>query len=176
MWFMVLNVFTEQRHLSLWSTSAIPGVQSRSTMNLSSYCCIKHYYYHRISQNMKCMHRLSFPEIDDWKKHPVQCSEAYLTAPPAPPLAKCSKIASKLSLKCSFTMFFSNLQHTYQHDCAVHVNPESAKFLKVTLKWSGWLSDSYCTSPTLHPPIPSHCAVIILFKSVPVNQLSWLAL
>ena len=30
------------------------------------------------------------------------------------------------------------------------------------------------TSPTLHP-IPSHCAVIILFKGVPVHQLSWLA-
>ena len=30
------------------------------------------------------------------------------------------------------------------------------------------------TTPTLHPPIPSHCAVITLFKSVPVHQLSWL--
>ena len=27
------------------------------------------------------------------------------------------------------------------------------------------------TLPTLHPPIPSHCAVIILFKSIPVHQL-----
>ena len=32
------------------------------------------------------------------------------------------------------------------------------------------------TSPTLHPPSPSHCTVIILFNSVPVHQLSWLAL
>ena len=52
--------------------------------------------------------------------------------------------------------------------------------------WSEWISDSHCslkplwsgmgeveparTSPTLHPH-PSHCAVIILFKSVPVHQL-----
>ena len=28
------------------------------------------------------------------------------------------------------------------------------------------------TSPPLHPPIPSHCAVITLFKSVSVHQLS----
>ena len=65
-------------------------------------------------------------------------------------------------------------------------------FWKFTKKWSGWISDSYCslkplwsgmgevvptrTSPTLHPPSPSHCAVIILFKSVTVHQLSWLAL
>ena len=33
---------------------------------------------------------------------------------------------------------------------------------------------SYHASPT--SPIPSHCAVIILFKSVPMHQLSWLAL
>ena len=55
-----------------------------------------------------------------------------------------------------------------------------------------FISDSYCslkplwsgmgevvparTLLTLHPPSPSHCAVIILFKSVPVHQLSWLAL
>ena len=32
------------------------------------------------------------------------------------------------------------------------------------------------TSPTLHPPIPSHCAEIILLKRVPMHQLSWLAL
>ena len=32
------------------------------------------------------------------------------------------------------------------------------------------------TSPTLLPPIPSHCAVIILFQSVAVHQLPWLAL
>ena len=32
------------------------------------------------------------------------------------------------------------------------------------------------TTPTLHPPYPAHCAVIIQFKSVPVHQLSWLAL
>ena len=53
-----------------------------------------------------------------------------------------------------------------------------------TQKWSAWISDSYCilkplwpgigevvpahTSPTLHPP--SHCAVIMLIKSVPVHQ------
>ena len=33
---------------------------------------------------------------------------------------------------------------------------------------------SYLADPT--SPIPSHCAVIILFKGVPVHQLSWLAL
>ena len=33
-----------------------------------------------------------------------------------------------------------------------------------------------CSSPTLHPPITSHCSVIILFRSVLVQQLSWLAL
>ena len=33
---------------------------------------------------------------------------------------------------------------------------------------------SYLADPT--SPIPSHCAVIILFKSVTVHQLSWLAL
>ena len=33
---------------------------------------------------------------------------------------------------------------------------------------------SYLADPT--SPIPSHCAAIILFKSVPVHQLSWLAL
>ena len=33
---------------------------------------------------------------------------------------------------------------------------------------------SHLADPT--SPIPSHCAVIILFKSVPVHQLSWLAL
>ena len=32
------------------------------------------------------------------------------------------------------------------------------------------------TSPTLLSPIPSHCAVITLFQSVTVHQLSWLAL
>ena len=32
------------------------------------------------------------------------------------------------------------------------------------------------TSPTLHPPIPSHCAVLIQFKSVTVHQLSRLVL
>ena len=33
---------------------------------------------------------------------------------------------------------------------------------------------SYLADPT--SPIPSHCAVIILFKSVAVHQLLWLAL
>ena len=32
------------------------------------------------------------------------------------------------------------------------------------------------TSPNPTSPIPSHCAVIFLFKSVLVHQLSWLAL
>ena len=59
-------------------------------------------------------------------------------------------------------------------------------------KWSGWISwqflqlkplvvghggssaGSYLANPT--SPIPSHCGVIVLFKSVPVHQLSWLAL
>ena len=38
----------------------------------------------------------------------------------------------------------------------------------------GSSAGSYLADPT--SPIPSHCAVIILFKSVPVHQLSWLAL
>ena len=58
--------------------------------------------------------------------------------------------------------------------------------------WSGWISDSYCSLKPLcsghggssagsYPadptsPIPSHCAVIILFQSVTVHQLSRLAL
>ena len=38
----------------------------------------------------------------------------------------------------------------------------------------GSSAGSYFADPT--SPIPSHCAVIILFKSVAVHQLSWLAL
>ena len=38
----------------------------------------------------------------------------------------------------------------------------------------GSSAGSYLADPT--SPITSHCAVIILFKSVPVHQLSWLAL
>ena len=38
----------------------------------------------------------------------------------------------------------------------------------------GSSAGSYLANPT--SPIPSHCAVIILFKSVPVHLLSWLAL
>ena len=39
----------------------------------------------------------------------------------------------------------------------------------------GCSAGSYLVNPT--SPIPSHCAVVIvLFKSVPVHQLSWLAL
>ena len=38
----------------------------------------------------------------------------------------------------------------------------------------GTSAGSYLADPT--SPIPSDCAVIILFKSVPVHQLSWLAL
>ena len=38
----------------------------------------------------------------------------------------------------------------------------------------GSSAGSYLADPT--SPIPSHCAVIILFKSVPVDQLSWQAL
>ena len=38
----------------------------------------------------------------------------------------------------------------------------------------GSSAGSYLADPT--SPIPSHCAVSILFKSVPVHQLSWLAL
>ena len=65
-------------------------------------------------------------------------------------------------------------------------------FWKFTNKWSRWISDSYCslkplwlgigevvlarTSPTLHPPSPPTVLLIILFKSVPVHQLSSLAL
>ena len=38
----------------------------------------------------------------------------------------------------------------------------------------GSSAGSYLADPT--SPIPSHCAVIILFQSVAVHQLSWLAL
>ena len=38
----------------------------------------------------------------------------------------------------------------------------------------GSSADSYLADPT--SPIPSHCAVIALFESVSVHQLSWLAL
>ena len=38
----------------------------------------------------------------------------------------------------------------------------------------GSSAGSYLADPT--SPIPSHCVVTILFKSVPVHQLSWLAL
>ena len=38
----------------------------------------------------------------------------------------------------------------------------------------GSSAGSYLANPT--SPIPSHYAVIILFKVVPVHQLSWLAL
>ena len=38
----------------------------------------------------------------------------------------------------------------------------------------GSSAGSYLANPT--SPIPSHCAVIILFKSVPWHQLSWLVL
>ena len=38
----------------------------------------------------------------------------------------------------------------------------------------GSSAGSYLADPT--SPIPSHCTVIILFQSVAVHQLSWLAL
>ena len=38
----------------------------------------------------------------------------------------------------------------------------------------GSSAGSYLADPT--SPIPSHCAVTTLFQSVPVHQLSWLAL
>ena len=38
----------------------------------------------------------------------------------------------------------------------------------------GRSAGSYLADPT--SPIPSHYAVVILFKSVPVHQLSWQAL
>ena len=38
----------------------------------------------------------------------------------------------------------------------------------------GSSAGSYLADPT--SPIPSHCAVIILFQSVAVHQLLWLAL
>ena len=42
------------------------------------------------------------------------------------------------------------------------------------VRHEGSSAGSYLADPT--SPIPSHCAVITLFKSVPVHQLSWLAL
>ena len=70
--------------------------------------------------------------------------------------------------------------------CFVHkrVNTYTAK----PVCWNGWISDSYCSLKPLcsgmgevvagsyladpTSPIPSHCAVIILFQSVAVHQLS----
>ena len=65
-------------------------------------------------------------------------------------------------------------------DVCVNFNPWTAGV-------SEWISDSYCSIKPLWSgmgevvagsyladptsPIPSHCAVIILFKSVPVHQL-----
>ena len=47
--------------------------------------------------------------------------------------------------------------------------------LKTLMLGHGGSSDgSYLADPT--SPIPSHCTVIILFQSVAVHQLSWLAL
>ena len=41
----------------------------------------------------------------------------------------------------------------------------------------GSSASSYLANPTSPPTHPTpHCAVIILFKTVPVHQLSWLAL
>ena len=47
-------------------------------------------------------------------------------------------------------------------------------YVTVMVRHGGSSAGSYLTDPT--SPISSHCAVIILFKSVPVHQLSWLAL
>ena len=74
-----------------------------------------------------------------------------------------------------------------------HFNSYSAEFLKkknlevewvdlwlllylkpLTVGHGGSTSSSYLANPT--SPIPSHRAVIILFKNGPVHQLSWLAL
>ena len=62
-------------------------------------------------------------------------------------------------------------------------------FWQFTLKWSGWMSDHYCSLKSLQSgnggssadlyvanpksPMPSHYAIIILFQSVPVDQLLW---
>ena len=58
----------------------------------------------------------------------------------------------------------------------IHVEMEWVDLLTVTVAWNlyGRAWGKYLAAPT--SPIPSHCAVIILFKSVPVHQLSWLAL
>ena len=76
--------------------------------------------------------------------------------------------------------------------CTADTNSWSAKFLKIHLEmvwvdlWQllqlktlmvrhgGSSAGSYLADPT--SPIPSHGAVIVLFKSVPVHQLLWLAL
>ena len=67
---------------------------------------------------------------------------------------------------------------------------KSATFLKIHIKASEWIFDSYYSLKTImvghggssavsylaDNPIPTHCAVVILFKSVQVHQLSGLAL
>ena len=47
------------------------------------------------------------------------------------------------------------------------------KLKTLEVRHGGISAGSYLADPT--SPFPSHCAVIILFKSVPVHQLFWLA-
>ena len=77
--------------------------------------------------------------------------------------------------------------------CTALLNPLSAKCLQIHLEmewvdlltgtiaknpygqaWGESSASSYLADPT--SPIPSYCAVIILFESVPLHQMSWLAL
>ena len=58
------------------------------------------------------------------------------------------------------------------HDPYYHQGRRSLKILMVG--HGGNSAASYLDDPT--SPIPSGCAIIILFKGVPVHQLSWLAL
>ena len=53
-----------------------------------------------------------------------------------------------------------NISHSYFHPGGAHIT-----WVKITSHTGSYLAD-----PT--SPIPSHCAVSILFKSVPVHQLS----
>ena len=70
--------------------------------------------------------------------------------------------------------------HTFTVILKIHLEMEwvdlrQLLYLKTLMvRHGGSSAGSYHTDPT--SPIPSHCAVIILFRSVPVHQLSWLAL
>ena len=95
------------------------------------------------------------------------------------------------NVSLSFWLFIHISIATFFHDPGLLVCRLLNTYTAKPVYWCEWISDSYCslkplcsgmgevvparTSPTLLPPSP-HCAVIILFQSVAVHQLPWLAL